>query len=864
MAKNKKTPKPDPVSTPSPEAEIASKEHATVSSGPDFFEALGKRAIWICAAIISLIAFFVFRDFLMFKKTFLYKDIGSDTLNGMYPYMYYMSNYIAKNGIPAWSFTEGMGQSIFAGTMRDPMGVLFYVFGSKNMPQVFIYSELIKLLMGGLVFFLFLKKLNATNFSAILGGVLFSYTGFMVIGACWYLFTYEALCMATMLLGFEKLYQEKKWLVFTLSIFMICLSMPFFVYFFGMFLAMYVAFRLLLAPDFSIKKLGLLYGQMILCGLAGILLSAPFLLETLMQIVESPRGSGGDSYFAILSGQPMFHLIEKEQFGAFIMRLFSSDMLGSGNNYAINGVIEKGQFVQKNWGNFLEAPFSYCGIISLVLFPQVIALVEKPKRKWYIAFLLFVIIPTIFPYFRYLMWLFTGDYYREFSFFLSLILIIFSVLSLDLILKKGKLNVMVLGGTVLVWLILESYPYFKDYQRLVNRPVVDETISMVAKLLLVVYGAILFLMARSRQNVNLKFALIGIVAIELIFLTSFSVNRRDVLTTKELGERVGYNDYTVDAVSYLKQHEKAPFYRMDKVGYYSGGAMHGSLNDQRIQGYYSTSSYNSFAQINFINYLRSYGVIGKGEYESRWVNGLMYRQLPILESLNNVKYIVAKATVVPTWRYTMDSINKFGDVILFRNKFALPFGYTYDTYMRQSNFDKLSNEVNTKQLMIGPREFASLAACVIKDEDVPKVHGLKEMQLKDTVNPATFSLDYYKSCIDKLKQDSLNVTLFSDNKIQGTVDVSADKVMYLSFPYDKGWHLKVDGQDTEKLFVSNGMTGIYLSKGKHTIDLEYHLRFAGNGVYLSLAGLLCCGALFLGYRKNRQNTENQNDNKELV
>jgi uncharacterized membrane protein YfhO len=853
----KKTKSPS-LQTPAPETETAVKEiPAAISSGPDFFEALGKKAIWICAAIISLIAFFVFRDFLMFKKAFLYKDIGSDTLNGIYPYAHYMANYIAKNGIPAWSFTEGMGQSIFAGTMRDPMGVLFYLFGSKNMPQTFIYSELLKLLLGGLVFFLFLKKLKATNFSAILGGVLFSYTGFMIIGACWYLFTYEALCMATMLLGFEKLYQEKKWLVFTLSIFMICLSMPFFVYFFGLFLAAYVAFRLLLAPDFSIKKLGLLYGQMILCGLAGMLLSAPFLLETLVQIVESPRGSGGDSYFAILSGQPMFHITEKEQFGAFIMRLFSSDMLGSGNNYSVNGVIEKGQFVQKNWGNFLEAPFSYCGIISLVLFPQVFALVDKSKRKWYIAFLLFVIIPTIFPYFRYAMWLFTGDYYREFSFFLSLILIIFSVLSLDLILKKGKLNTLVLGGTVLIWLILESYPYFKDYQRLTNRPAVDETVSLVAKILLLAYGVIVFLLARTKNNINLKFALIGIVAIELIYLTSLSVNRRDMLSMKELGERVGYNDYTVDAISYLKENEKAPFYRVDKVGYYSGGAMHGSLNDQRIQGYYSTSSYNSFAQINFINYLRSYGVIGKGEYDSRWVSGLMYRQLPILESLNNVKYLVAKGVLNPSWRYTLDSINKFGDVILFRNKFALPFGYTYDTYMRQSNFDKLANEVNPKQLMLGPREFVSLAACIIKDEDVSKVTGLKEIQLKDTINPVTFSLEYYKNCIHNLRHDSLNVTLFSDNKIQGTVTTAENKVMYLSFPYDKGWHLKVDGQDTEKLFVSNGMTGIYLSKGKHDIDLEYHLRYAGKGVYLSFAGLLFCGGLFFAYRRKQQSTDKE-------
>ena len=75
--------------------------------------------------------------------------------------------------------------------------------------------------------------------------------------------------------------------------------------------------------------------------------------------------------------------------------------------------------------------------------------------------------------------------------------------------------------------------------------------------------------------------------------------------------------------------------------------------------------------------------------------------------------------------------------------------------------------------------------------------------------------------------------------------------MYLSFPNDKGWHLKVDGVETEKLFVNNGMTGIYLTKGNHTIEFDYHLRFMNKGLMMSLAGFACCGGLLVFFRRKK-------------
>jgi len=816
----------------------------TTNSAPankvsDFFENLGNKALLVSMLLIAVIAFFVFKDFLLLKNVFQFKDIGSDTLNGMYPYYYHYADYFHKNGWPSWSFAEGMGQAIMSGFLRDPFQMIPILIGTKSMPEIFIFIEVTKIIIAGGIFYLFLKALKLSNYSAIIGSLLFSFCGFMIIGACWYLFTFEALNMAILLLGFERLYQKNKWFLFAFGLFLAGISFPVNIFTYGLFFVFYAAFRFLQEHTFERKAFLMLYGKMILAGAVGILLGGPFLLENVYQVLNSPRGSGGDSYFAQLSGSPMFATAGKVEFGSSVMRMFSNDILGTGNNFT--GI-----------QNFLEAPFGYCGLISLLLFSQVFALVSKSVRRWYIILFIIWLFPTLFPYFRYAFWLFSGNYFRAYSFFLSIIFILFSVYSLDLIIKHKKVNLIALGVTLGLWLVLGSLKYsgtvtMPDGQQYAQTLKTDGTISLFTKIVLVIYAVLLFLIGRSKNPMQIKYALLALIAFELIYLSQFSVNRRFVsanvpaaVSKAELKEKVGYNDYSIEAIKYIKDHDKG-FYRVDK-SYFSGGAMHGSVSDHKVHGYYSTSSYNSFAQINYINYMRSYDVIDKkSEFASRWVSGLIVRPLPILQTLNNVKYVLTKnRSQNGTWLASHDSVAKFGDVIVLKNKFDLPFGYTYDRYIAQTDFDRLP----TMQ-----KDLVSLKAVVLDDKELVKAPALKKFELKDTISLNMFTWDYFKNSVDTLKKESMNTTLFSETKIDGNVNVTENKVMYLSFPYDEGWHLKVDGKETEKLFASNGMTGVYLPKGNHTIDLEYHLRYFKKGLILLLMGIVMAAGLWFFNRK---------------
>ena len=813
----------------------------------DLFENLGNKAYLLALGLILLVAFFVFKDFILLKNVFLFKDIGSDTLNGVHPSYFFAADYFQKNGSPGWSFQEGMGQNILGLYTRDPFLWIGIFAGPQSIPKILVFLELLKIIIGGSLFYFYLKSIRISNYSAIIGSLLFSFSGFMIIGAAWYVFTFEALTFALLLLGFEKLYQNGKWMLFSFGIFLTALSMPFNIYIFGLFIALYAAFRYLQEHKYETKKFLQLYWKLIIAGLIGMLVAGPFLLENIFQIIESPRGSGGNSYFDKLSGSPMFGLANKVEFGSSVMRMLSTDAIGTGNNFT--GV-----------QNFLEAPLSYCGLLSLLLMAQVFPLVDKKIRRWYIALFIVWIIPTIFPWFRYAFWLFTGDYFRAYSFFVSVIFILFSVYAPDLILKFKKVNLIALGVALGGWLILSALSYkavvtYPTGQQAEQALKMNDSLSLFIKAFLVFYAIAIYFLGKSKNVANVKYLILFLVVVELGYFSYTTLNTRSVLmqqegrvvpaavSVRELKEKVAYNDYTVEAINYIKGQEKDDkFYRVDKM-YFSSGAMHGSLQDHKIQGYYSTSSYNSFAQINYINFMRGYNAIDKNsEYASRWVDGLKNR--PFLEPLNNVKYVITKnKNINPLWAATHDSVAKFGDVIVLKSKYTLPFGYTYDKYIAQTDFDLLNNT---------QKDLVSLKACVLDEQELTKSPGLKRFALKDTMNLNFFTWDLFKSGIDTLKREALKMSLFSENKISGTVNVSENKLMYLSFPFDKGWHLKVDGKETEKVLVNYGMTGVYVTKGNHTIDLEYHLRFFKKGLLMTLAGLIIAAGFWFMTRKKTE------------
>lgn len=789
--------------------QVNSKQNPSLNQEQSIYDKyINGKELYFLMGLVLLSCYIIFSDFIHLKKIYLFKDIGSDSLNASWPYMTHTMDMLSSTGFPTWSFSFGMGQNMSTFGFYDPFDVLIYLLGKNNMMYLLVFKEILKIFLTSIFFYKYLKLINVNSYTAIAGALLYSFCGYMIVGSGWFIFSFEVFNLSFLLWSFEMFFQKNKWYWFPIPIFLIGISRPFNFWLFGLFIISYLILRIYQSDiKLNLKSISFLVLKLFGIVILGIGLSAPLFLEHVQAMINSPRGSGPDSYFHVLSSGDMFATPDKIQFGTEVLRFFSSDILGSGIQF-------------KGWQNYLEAPLFYGGLICLLLLPQAFQFLDKRIRLVSIIILLIWTLPIVFPYFRQALWMFSGDYYRVYSFFVSVMLIIYSVIALNHIIVKKSINLKVLIGSVVMLLFLLNYPFFKD------KSTIDSSILMLVIIFLFIYVVLLYFIVNKTNNQNYKLILLICLFTELSYFSWCSVNRRDHVRVSDLKQKIGYNDYTIEAVDFIKKTDKS-FYRIDK-SYTSTPAIHGSLNDALVFNYYGTSCYNSFNQLNYINYFKTMGVISKiNETESRWSPGLINRF--ILESLNSVKYVLTKNTNNPVWINSFDSIAKFGDVTVLKNKNVMPLGFAYERYLYLSEFDHLSSL---------QKDIVSTKACVINDDEKLNFNELKKYQLKDTLPLNLITFDLIKNNIDSLRANVFIINKFSQTEINGSINVgSTGKIVYFSMPFDDGWRIIENGNEILKFKLSNGMTGIYLKKGKHNIELEYTSDNIKNGIKVLIVSI---------------------------
>jgi len=791
---------------------IAPKEAPqTKPAEKDFYTSKieGKEKYILLGALI-LGCYIVFQDFISLKKVYLFKDIGSDSLNIFFPALVQLSEAL-KNGTPTWTFSQGMGQNMFPFWLSDLFcNILMFITNKDNIAYGLAFMEIAKIILAGFIFFKFLSELKVNQFSAYIGGFLFAFSGYIILGGCWTVFSTEAVFAALILYGFERFLNQGKWFWYVIGLACMSFLQPFFLFMYALFLAVYLPVRYSDVSQNNWKKFPLFLIKTAGLSLLAVAISAYQLFPDILQYLESPRVGGEASFINKLKAQPMFSMADDVLRFTTTYRSFGSDMLGTGNNF-------------KGWQNYLEAPLFYCGILCLVAFPQVFSSFNKKQKIAYGILTGVFVLPIIFPFFRYTFWAYSGDYFRTFSLVITLLLIIFSVKAINHIIKTEKVNKIVLGVTVLLLLILLYTPAAQF------KPAVNQGLRTIVTILIFGYAGLLLGLAQKGNSKNtFKVVLIIVCFFELIYFSNTTVNKRDVMTNRELKERIGYNDYTVDAVKYIKDTNKN-FYRVNK-DYSSGLAMHSSINDAKVQGFYGTPSYFSFNQKNYIKFLGDLNVIDpKDENSTRWAKGLGER--PLLFTLVSGEYWLTKRPNNYLQGFGYDSIAKFGDVKVYKNRFALPLGFTYSQVLDETTFKKLSPTQKDIYLLRG---------CVIADDDKDLLAGNKKFNLADTAT--AFSFDAYGQYVKDLKKDSLTITQFKESDIKGDITVASPKILFFSIPFDEGWKATVNGTDTKLYRINAGLTGLSIPAGKNTVELKFEPRFMKRGTLVSVVALL----IFIG------------------
>jgi len=78
-----------------------------------------------------------------------------------------------------------------------------------------------------------------------------------------------------------------------------------------------------------------------------------------------------------------------------------------------------------------------------------------------------------------------------------------------------------------------------------------------------------------------------------------------------------------------------------------------------------------------------------------------------------------------------------------------------------------------------------------------------------------------KDIYNYLKKNQIKYSYYNDNKIEGTINVDKNQIIYTSIPYDESWEITIDNEITKPTRLFDSLIGIEVKPGKHTIKMEY-------------------------------------------
>jgi uncharacterized membrane protein YfhO len=770
-----------------------------------FFGAMRSWRGFLLASLILLgVGLAIYWRFVFGDGLLLYRDIGSDSLTSYYVDFVHLSNYIRTDGFPSWSFHIGMGQDLAYAT-----GFLFLEpvtwLPARFIAQALVYQHLLKMLVVGLLFFRFLQLQRAPAPVAVLGSLVVAFSAYMTIGSCCTWFQEEWVVFTALLVGAETALRRGRWWLLVVSVALVGLITPFHIYLCALFLVGYVPLRLFARngwePGLILKR------SLALAALSalGVAVAAVITLPYLRVVLDSPRGAGATNSPAVLASLPVFSLESAYHYVTVLLRSFCNEFVGTGDAF-------------RGWQTYIEAPQTYCGLICLLLLPQALLSGTRRHRVVVVLFLFWLIIPTAFPWFRYLFWLFKGPYYRTYSLFCVLGIVTLSLFALRHYLEGKRFSVWLL----LAWAAGLVGALFLPFAALQN--LIDPALRVVVVIGLLLYVAILLAGWLMNRRTLAVYLVVVVTAVELIYFNRISVAERNFVKKGELVEGVAARADSIQAVADLQRDDHS-FFRTTSL-FVGEGGIRADLNEAMLLSYYSTSSYSSFNDSNYIRFLAGVEAMpGNQEVDTRWAVGLPGNF--ILSMFAGEKYALVEDPQPFQRGPQYEVMRSYGSRSLLRNTLSLPLGISFTRYLPENQFFQLPTD---------GKEQVLLAVAVLDPASVGAVEGIKPVSASDLEKE--FAASSIPAIVQKRRTSALYPSSFSQSRLEGDVRLEQNGILILQTPFNSGWRAFQDGQPAPILRADIGLLGVAVKAGEHKLELRYRNPWLIPGLVTTLCSLL--------------------------
>ncbi len=726
---------------------------------------------------------------------------------------------LVRSGQIGWDFGTDLGAN-FIGSytfylLGSPFFWLTLPFPNSLVPYLIGPLFILKFACCALTAYLYISRFTKTTETARLGALLYAFSGFSVYNIFFNHFHEAIIVFPLLLLSIELMITENRRGVFAFMVFL-CATVNYF-FFFGM-VVFAVIYWFIRMYSGAIKMRPARFVALAFEAVLGLLMSAFIMLPTIMALAGNSRLS------ETLIGWGAWMYGKEQIYGNVIQCFFFPPDLPARPVFFPEADVK-----WSSLGGWLPI-FSMVGVFAWV---------QGKKGNWLKRIICTLTFMALVPILNSAFYMFNHAYYARWYYMLTLMMALATCMAIeDREVSWESPFRWVTAITVGITAVFGFSPRSLDE---------DGNIAEWGLYMQDDNGTY-----RTRFFMSCAIAVISLIILRAL-LTQRHKNHKFFLRASTVCVCVMSVIYASVFVGLGKTHS----YNVDEVMIplaQSEITLDGDRGDYRVDAYECVDNTGMYLNFNCINAFHSIVPVSVTEFyefigEERGVASRPTTDSYAARSLLSVKYLLDLKdnnnfetdgiTEMPCYSF-IDSQCGYD---IYENQNYIPYGFTYDYYMTESECLYYGEE-NAANMM--------LKAILLDDEQIAKYsHVLTSINLDYSfTSPAEDGKQvlyfddytYTSDCEERAATAAYEFTQ-GKNSFTAKIDLNRDNLVFFSVPYDEGWTAYVNGEKAEIEKVNVGFMAVLAPAG----DCEIYFEYETPGLSMGIMVTAVCLLIFIVY-----------------
>ncbi|WP_242968805.1 YfhO family protein [Marasmitruncus massiliensis] len=754
-----------------------------------------------CIALLT--ASVIFIPFMIWDKGyfFFFGDFNVQQI----PF-YKLAHEAVRSGAVFWNWYTDLGAN-FIGSysfylIGSPFFWLTLPFPTEFVPHLMAPLLILKHACAAFTGTLYLKRFVRTPNYAVLGGVLYAFSGFTVYNIFFNHFHEAIICFPLLLVGLEELIVNDRRGLFALSVAINAFINYWFFIGEVVFVILYFIIRSL-SPDWkmSFRK----FFRTAFESVIGVLLSMCLLLPSVLAIMGNPR----TGITELLDGWNFWLYWHCQLYPAIgASAFFPPDLPSRPNLFPDRGA---------KWAS-LSAWLPFFSMSGVIAYLQC-------KRDWLRRILLISFLFALVPGLNSMFILFNGSYYARWYYMPVLLMALATIRALEnrsIDLKRGFRWTMVI--TAATSAILAFTPIIDSAGKVTwGLTKYPERFLAIAAIALAGLIALGILLRRYRESKLFFRMLCGclcfiIVAYTGTFIGMGKTHSDDTDFIRDVALKGRYQLQLPDSDTFARSDI---YNGMDNLGMY--------WHLPNIQ------AFHSIIPVSIMDFYPKVGV--KRDVSSK-PETKYYQLRPLL----SVRWLFVKEDeenqdLMPGWELQSTQLGYH----IYENQNFIPMGFTYDYYINERDFEKIPEEKRAAVL---------LRALILPDDDSLDYTDILERMPQEYYEDLGEE-DYFTDCQNR-RATAGDSFVIDRRGFTSEINLPRENLVFYSVPHDKGWSATVNGEPAEIQKVSIGFMAVRAPAGQNTIRFTYTPPGLYAGIAASAGGLVLLLIYLLLWKRFRK------------